>query len=200
MTADRTPDETTPLPLPPEDAPTTPMPTAATSNPSASNSAAGAPRSSAPKVWSAAGTADAPATAPGAHWRDAEESAPARSAYSGASSPAPAASGAPAGSAASAGQSPTGHSPAAAGGEQKVWTAADALEGAQSAPSGGVRVGQLVWACIVLLTGVFLITMAFFDVINVPVVLISLVGVLGLSLIGAALIVGKEPSTKRDRP
>ncbi len=57
-----------------------------------------------------------------------------------------------------------------------------------------------MWACIVLLTGVFLITMAFFDVINVPVVLISLVGVLGLALIGAALIVDKEPSTKRDRP
>ncbi len=80
----------------------------------------------------------------------------------------------------------------AAGVKSKVWTAADASPVEQPTDSG-IRIGQLIWACIVILTGVFLIAMAFLSHIDLPLLLIGLVAVLGVALIGAAFFVGKDP-------
>lgn len=74
---------------------------------------------------------------------------------------------------------------------QKVWTAADAPLDSRGAPVRKVKVGQLIWGCIVALLGVFIIAIPFIDAVNVPILLISLVGALGLSLIAAAFFVNK---------
>lgn len=78
----------------------------------------------------------------------------------------------------------------------KVWTAADAPK--DSAPKGatGIRVAQLVWACVVVLTSVFLIALPFLETANLPLFFIALVALLGLSLIVAAFVVGREPKTR----
>lgn len=86
----------------------------------------------------------------------------------------------------------------AAGVKPKVWTAADASP-AQRPADSGIRIGQLIWACIVILTGVFLIAMAFLSHIDLPLLLIGLVAVLGVALIGAAFFVGKDPADRAPR-
>lgn len=75
----------------------------------------------------------------------------------------------------------------------RVWTAADA-PAVDARPGGsGIRAGQLVWACVVGLVGVFLIALPYLDAVNLPILLIALVALLGLALIGAALAVGRAP-------
>ena len=85
---------------------------------------------------------------------------------------------------------PAGDPPAGPPVAPKVWTAADAPRSA-SEQSRKVNVGQLIWGCIVALLGVFIIAIPFIDLVDLPLVLIGLVGILGLSLIGASLVVGK---------
>lgn len=75
----------------------------------------------------------------------------------------------------------------------KVWTAADA---AAHAPEPVVevskpRVGQLIWALIVIAIGVFLIVLPFLNVVQLPFVFIGLIAALGLVLIISAFFVGK---------
>lgn len=79
----------------------------------------------------------------------------------------------------------------------KVWTAADAPAQGPSGRSTHVRVGQLIWGCIVALLGVFFIALPFISNVDVPALFIGLVGLLGLSLIVAALVVGKDPAPNR---
>ncbi|MCF2711538.1 hypothetical protein [Schaalia hyovaginalis] len=79
----------------------------------------------------------------------------------------------------------------------KVWTAADAPAQGASGRSTHVRVGQLIWGCIVALLGVFFIALPFISNVDVPALFIGLVGLLGLSLIVAALVVGKDPAPNR---
>lgn len=76
----------------------------------------------------------------------------------------------------------------------KVWTAADAPAQGSSGRPTHVRVGQLIWGCIVALLGVFFIVLPFISNVDVPALFIGLVGLLGLSLIVAALVVGKDPA------
>lgn len=85
---------------------------------------------------------------------------------------------------------PAGDPPAGPPVAPKVWTAADAPRGAGE-QERKVHVGQLIWGCIVALLGVFIIAIPFIDLVDLPLVLIGLVGILGLSLIGASLVVGK---------
>lgn len=77
----------------------------------------------------------------------------------------------------------------------KVWTAADV---AKTSPTGAtsIRVGQLVWACIIMLTSVFLIALPFLESENLPLFFIALVALLGASLIVAAFVVGREAKRK----
>lgn len=83
-------------------------------------------------------------------------------------------------------------------GAQKVWTAADAHSaGAPSQPRRPVHVGQLVWGSLVTLVGVFFIAFPFISSLDMPLFLIGLVGLLGLSLILTAFLVGKEPGSNR---
>lgn len=79
----------------------------------------------------------------------------------------------------------------------KVWTAADAPAQGPSGRSTHVRVGQLIWGCIVALLGVFFIALPSISNVDVPALFIGLVGLLGLSLIIAALVVGKDPAPNR---
>lgn len=79
----------------------------------------------------------------------------------------------------------------------KVWTVADAPK---TSPTGAtsIRVGQLVWACIIMLTSVFLIALPFLEPENLPLFFIALVALLGVSLIVAAFAVGREAKRKGD--
>ncbi|MDC4233716.1 hypothetical protein M3T53_08355 [Actinomyces sp. B33] len=86
--------------------------------------------------------------------------------------------------------------PADEPGDSKVWTAADSVAVLDEAPARGVRVGQLIWAGVVCLTGVFLIALAIIRNINIPMLLIGLIGLLGLGLVVSALFVGRGPSTR----
>ena len=79
----------------------------------------------------------------------------------------------------------------------KVWTAADAPAQGSSGRPTHVRVGQLIWGCIVALLGVFFIALPFISNVDLPALFIGLVGLLGLSLIVAALVVGKDPAPNR---
>lgn len=79
----------------------------------------------------------------------------------------------------------------------KVWTVADAPK---TSPTGAtsIRVGQLVWACIIMLTSVFLMALPFLEPENLPLFFIALVALLGVSLIVAAFAVGREAKRKGD--
>lgn len=76
----------------------------------------------------------------------------------------------------------------------KVWTAADATANA-SEPVAEVstkpRVGQLIWALIVIAIGVFLIVLPFLNIVQLPFVFIGLIAALGLVLIISAFFVSK---------
>ncbi|QPK81623.1 hypothetical protein G7Y41_01905 [Schaalia sp. ZJ405] len=60
-------------------------------------------------------------------------------------------------------------------------------------PAQGIRVGQLVWASVVCLTGVFLIILALCKAVDIAVLLIGLIGVLGVVLIISAFFVDRRP-------
>ncbi len=60
------------------------------------------------------------------------------------------------------------------------------------APARGVRVGQMLWAAVVILAGLLLIALAFMPFLDLGLVLIALVAVLGVGLIVAALVVGRR--------
>lgn len=80
-----------------------------------------------------------------------------------------------------------------AAGVPPVWTAASTAVGGTpvdgrpvEAPPRGVRVGQLIWAGIVILLGIFLIGLALLPNLDVTTALIGLVALLGVGLIIAA--------------
>ncbi len=78
-----------------------------------------------------------------------------------------------------------------------VWTAPARTGEVQvpaEPPARGVRVGQLIWSCVVIVVGIFLMALAFIDHVNVPVLLISLVALLGIGLIVAAAITSRKRS------
>ncbi len=79
----------------------------------------------------------------------------------------------------------------------KVWTAADAPARNSFIQATPVRVGQLIWGFIVALLGVFFIALPFISMIDIPILFIGLTALLGLSLIIAALMVGKERTPKQ---
>ena len=58
------------------------------------------------------------------------------------------------------------------------------------APSGGVRVGTFVWACLVCMVGLFLIAEAFIPSFNLPLLGIGAIAALGIVLILTALFSG----------
>ncbi|WP_022868653.1 hypothetical protein [Schaalia vaccimaxillae] len=84
----------------------------------------------------------------------------------------------------------------------KVWTAANSIPSVSERPeaeANGVRVGQMIWAGIVCLAGIFLIALAVLEQIDIPLLLISLVALLGLTLVVSALFVGGH-SKKKEQP
>ena len=64
----------------------------------------------------------------------------------------------------------------------RVWSAEELKE----APYRGVRIGQLVWACIVIFTGVVLIALAFARMMDFALIAISTLAVLGVLLMTIA--------------
>ena len=60
-----------------------------------------------------------------------------------------------------------------------VWSAEDVKE----APYRGVRIGQLLWACIIIFTAIALIAMAFVKASNLALVAIGTLAVMGVLLI-----------------
>lgn len=60
-----------------------------------------------------------------------------------------------------------------------VWSAEDVKE----APYRGVRIGQLLWACIIIFTAIALIAMAFLKAANLALVAIVTLAVMGVLLI-----------------
>ena len=60
-----------------------------------------------------------------------------------------------------------------------VWSAEDVKE----APYRGVRIGQLLWACIIILTAIALIAMAFVKAANLALVAIGTLAIMGVLLI-----------------
>lgn len=60
-----------------------------------------------------------------------------------------------------------------------VWSAEDVKE----APYRGVRIGQLLWACIIIFTAIALIAMAFVNATNLALVAIGTLAVMGVLLI-----------------
>jgi len=81
-----------------------------------------------------------------------------------------------------------------------VWTASTAVPTGRGAPSEPparrVRVGQLIWAGIVVILGLYLLLVGTVQGIDLTVVLIGLVALLGVGLIVAALVTGRT----RERP
>lgn len=79
---------------------------------------------------------------------------------------------------------------------QPVWTATSTLPPPTGelpeAPFRSVRVGQLVWAGIVMAIGVFLIGLALVNDIDVPFLLIGLIALLGVGLIVAAVATSRR--------
>lgn len=75
----------------------------------------------------------------------------------------------------------------------RVWSAEDLKE----MPYRGVRIGQLVWACIVIFTGVVLIAMAFVQKLNFAFVAITTMAVLGVLLIIIAGVSSVKSRKKR---
>ena len=84
----------------------------------------------------------------------------------------------------SAGQTQTPHSTPHSGviPPTRVWSAEELKE----APYRGVRIGQLVWACIVIFTGVVLIALAFARMMDFALIAISTLAVLGVLLMTIA--------------
>lgn len=84
----------------------------------------------------------------------------------------------------SAGQTQAPHSVPAPGviPPTRVWSAEELKE----APYRGVRIGQLVWACIVIFTGVVLIALAFARMMDFALIAISTLAVLGVLLMTIA--------------
>lgn len=85
------------------------------------------------------------------------------------------------------------YSDSSAAGVPPVWTASSTAVGGTpvdgrplEAPPRGVRVGQLIWAGIVILLGIFLIGLALLPNLDVTTALIGLVALLGVGLIIAA--------------
>lgn len=121
-------------------------------------------------------------------WREAQSAEEARAA---AGAPPASTSSAP-----GAGQTWSGAPAAPAPGDQPVWTAASTAPGPNGelpeAPFRSVRVGQLIWAGIVMVIGVFLIGMALIRNIDVPFLLIGLIAVLGFGLIIAAVATSRR--------
>ena len=60
-----------------------------------------------------------------------------------------------------------------------VWSAEDVKE----APYRGVRIGQLLWACIIIFTAIALIAMAFVKAANLALVAIGTLAIMGVVLI-----------------
>lgn len=60
-----------------------------------------------------------------------------------------------------------------------VWSAEDVKE----APYQGVRIGQLLWACIIIFTAIALIAMAFVKAANLALVAIGTLAIMGVLLI-----------------
>ena len=60
-----------------------------------------------------------------------------------------------------------------------VWSAEDMKE----APYRGVRIGQLLWACIIIFTAIALIAMAFVKAANLALVAIGTLAIMGVLLI-----------------
>lgn len=83
-----------------------------------------------------------------------------------------------------AGQTQTPHSTSHSGviPPTRVWSAEELKE----APYRGVRIGQLVWACIVIFTGVVLIALAFARMMDFALIAISTLAVLGVLLMTIA--------------
>lgn len=96
---------------------------------------------------------------------------------------------------ASPGNTPTGTAPT------RVWTAnstAPSFEDRPEAEAQGIRVGQLIWAAIVCLMGIFLIAIAVFRSVNFTLLFIGLIGILGLVLVISAFFVGcKTPKPSK---
>ena len=74
----------------------------------------------------------------------------------------------------------------------RVWSAEELKE----APYRGVRIGQLVWACIVIFTGVVLIALAFARMMDFALIAISTLAVLGVLLM---TIAGMSSFTSRKK-
>ena len=181
-------EETTPLPVG-NDAPEVPQPA------SASDETATLPSGLVPETRELPVTEDAAPSSAEQSEADAEasdapavppsESAP--HASSGASStytsPQAGASGAAAW-ATSTDQTQTPHSTPHSGviPPTRVWSAEELKE----APYRGVRIGQLVWACIVIFTGVVLIALAFARMMDFALIAISTLAVLGVLLMTIA--------------
>lgn len=181
-------EETTPLPVG-NDAPAVPQPA------SASDETATLPSGLVPETRELPVTEDAASSSDKQAEADAEvsgapavppsESAP--HASSGASStytsPHAGASGAAAW-ATSTDQTQTPHSTPHSGviPPTRVWSAEELKE----APYRGVRIGQLVWACIVIFTGVVLIALAFARMMDFALIAISTLAVLGVLLMTIA--------------
>ena len=75
----------------------------------------------------------------------------------------------------------------------RVWSAEELKE----APYRGVRIGQLVWACIVIFTGVVLIAMAFARIMDFALIAISTLAVLGVLLMTIAGVSSFSSRKKR---
>lgn len=179
-------EETTPLPVG-NDAPEVPQPA------SASDETATLPSGLVPETRELPVTEDAAPSSAEQSEADAKVSAdsavpPSKSAPHASSSGAPtawtsAASGAAAW-ATSTDQTQTPHSTPHSGviPPTRVWSAEELKE----APYRGVRIGQLVWACIVIFTGVVLIALAFARMMDFALIAISTLAVLGVLLMTIA--------------
>ena len=184
-------EETTPLPVG-NDAPEVPQPA------SASDETATLPSGLVPETRELPVTEDAAPSSAEQSEADAEvsdapavppsESAPhtssgASSTYTSPQAGASAASGAAAW-ATSTDQTQTPHSTPHSGviPPTRVWSAEELKE----APYRGVRIGQLVWACIVIFTGVVLIALAFARMMDFALIAISTLAVLGVLLMTIA--------------
>ncbi|WP_299062213.1 hypothetical protein [uncultured Actinomyces sp.] len=75
----------------------------------------------------------------------------------------------------------------------RVWSAEELKE----APYRGVRIGQLVWACIVIFTGVVLIALAFARMMDFALIAIATLAVLGVLLMTIAGVSSLSSRKKR---
>ena len=189
-TNDMTPEPGSPDVLPTEEIPAEVSPTADAPTETLGATDAGVTPGAAPgdtmPLWTAGSDPRAGGTP---DWRDAQSTEEARAA---ADAPRPTStppSGGPEGA-------PTGRAGATFPPAQPVWTAASSAPQSNDplpeAPFGSVRVGQLIWAGIVMIIGVFLIGMALIRNIDVPFLLIGLVAVLGVGLIIAAVVTSRR--------